>query len=1098
MIKLTSLRLATIVFCCLWCSTILGQTKAQQRDIIANYDLQTLDQLEKKLHQKYTNQKAAAERMARLKQWPIRYTEKGVTYELMKVSEAGDPIYYRTMNVDAGISTRVNHLHNGGSLGLNLEGQGVTAHVWDAGIARATHQEYDGAGGTDRYSVGDATTALHAHAAHVTGTIISSGVVANAKGMAPQSTAVGYNWGNDMAEVIAAAANGMLISNHSYGYGANGIPDWFFGAYIAESRDWDQILYNAPYYLMVLAAGNDGLNTTANGAPLNANPEYDKLSGHATAKNNMIVANGEDAVINGDGSLNSVTRYDGSSEGPTDDLRIKPEVMGNGHELNSTLESGDTAYNSFTGTSMASPNVCGSLLLLQQHHSNLHNSYMRAATLKGLTMHTADDVHPGNTNNAQTIALTGPDATTGWGLVNTKAAAEALSNNGLQSWISEEHLKQGETFTMTVQSDGINPLLASISWTDPAGTANTGTPNDPTAALVNDLDIRITQGGTTHNPWRLTGVDTNGTGDNTVDPFERVDVTGATGTYTITVTHKGTLTNASQRFSLVVTGISSSIALIKKTPKLTVCSNNDAVFNFDYKQIGGGTTNLSATDVPTGATLNFSQNSISADGSFSVTLSNLTNVATGSYEIKITANNGSETETRTIHLQIYHSTFSPITLQQPTNGSVTGGTTNLLQWTADANAEEYVFQMATNPNFNTPITNATISETQYLVSGLTQGQVYYWRVFGKNRCATATEAEIRSFQVGSPSCNTVTETTDVPIADLTTVTSTINVPNAVTISDVNVRVDYTHSWIGDAALTLVSPAGTRVSLINIVTCTTQTNFNLLFDDDAINPINCAIANANYPNISTYKPVSPLNTFHGETANGVWTLEIRDGGPGDTGTMNEWALEICSATQFGTVPGFTNNGLNVDVNSNYTVLTSDIEASTPSETAAQQIYTVISTPTRGNLRKGTTTMVIGDTFNQDEINTGVINYINTESNAFTDEFKVDISNTTSGWLPNQTVPINGTLGITSETLASFALWPNPAKNIIHYSINLNERARMQFQLIDLQGRIVYRYEEQISAGNYLGKVVLPQVEEGIYLLNMKFNDKQINKQLMIQQ
>ena len=52
-------------------------------------------------------------------------------------------------------------------------------------------------------------------------------------------------------------------------------------------------------------------------------------------------------------------------------------------------------------------------------------------------------------------------------------------------------------------------------------------------------------------------VNSNTNGDNTVDPYERVDVNGASGTYTITVTHKGTLTNGPQRFSLIVTGVSS-------------------------------------------------------------------------------------------------------------------------------------------------------------------------------------------------------------------------------------------------------------------------------------------------------------------------------------------------------------------------------------------------------------------------------------------------------------------------------------------------------------------------------------------------------------
>jgi PKD repeat protein len=420
----------------------------------------------------------------------------------------------------------------------------MEAHVWDAGLARSTHQEYDGIGGSNRFSIGDGSTSLHFHSAHVTGTIIASGFKANAKGMAPQADAVGYNWNSDMSEATTAANNGMLLSNHSYGWGASAIPDWYFGAYLYESRNWDIILHNAPYYLMVVAAGNDGNDNTSNGNPLDGNSSYDKLSGQATSKNNLVVANAQDANIDANGNLISVNIRSSSSEGPTDDYRIKPDITGNGSGLYSTYHNSDNAYNSISGTSMASPNVCGTLLLLQQHYNNINSGFMRAATLKGLALHTADDAGPA-----------GPDAVWGWGLLNGKDAANAITNNDVESTIIELTLNQGNSYSVNVDSDGINDLIASISWTDPAGTANWGTANDPTPALVNDLDIRVTQAASTYYPYRLTSITTNANdGDNIVDPFEKVIISGASGTYTITVTHKGSLSGGSQNFSLIVTG----------------------------------------------------------------------------------------------------------------------------------------------------------------------------------------------------------------------------------------------------------------------------------------------------------------------------------------------------------------------------------------------------------------------------------------------------------------------------------------------------------------------------------------------------------------
>jgi trimeric autotransporter adhesin len=566
-----------------------GQTK-EQRDIISSrYNRQKLSELQDQYQKKAELEKQNALLIAKQRGIKTKLTLKDGGYaELQRIDPDGSLIYYRTCNVAAARSTRTNHLNIGGSTGYNLDGQNMTAHIWDGGLARATHQEYDGPGGNDRFSIGDGTTTLHYHSAHVTGTIIASGFVANAKGMAPQASAIGYDWNYDLAEAATAAASGMLISNHSYGYNSQYVPDYYFGAYIAESRDWDQIHYNAPYYLMVVAAGNDG-TTAYNASPLDRkNKTYDKLTGSSTSKNNMVVASAQDANVDNNGNLLSVLISTFSSQGPTDDLRIKPDITGNGQGVYSTYETSNTAYNSISGTSMASPNVAGSLLLLQQHALNVNGFFMRSATLKGVALHTADDA-----------GIVGPDAIFGWGLMNAKKAAEAISQNGNQSIISELTLMPGQTYSIDVESDGINNLIASISWTDPAGIATTAT-NSTIARLVNDLDIRVSQAGNIFYPWRLTAVNANGTGDNTKDPYERVDVANASGTYTITVTHKGTLTGGSQNYTLIITGVTSAPAVCNATVPAGLViegiSHSDAtaawnsvplaIYDVRYRQVG--------------------------------------------------------------------------------------------------------------------------------------------------------------------------------------------------------------------------------------------------------------------------------------------------------------------------------------------------------------------------------------------------------------------------------------------------------------------------------------------------------------------------------
>ncbi len=545
---------------------IQAQTTSQKQTIIQKYDLQKLKEIEETFKKQFLQNRIDLESRAKSLDYDLTITDlDGKVSVLQGITPDNVPIYYTTHNVAAARSTRTNHLNIGGTLGLNLEGDNMTLGVWDAGHGNVAHQEYDGAGGQNRYRLADSNqpTGTNAffnlHAAHVAGSIMASGVNAGARGMASHCDIDAFDWANDLAEVTNAAANGLLISNHSYGFVADNTPAWYFGAYDFYSQAWDDIAFNAPFYLTVLSAGNLGTNNTVNSQPLNGNANFDKLGGFGTSKNTLVVANAQDVQVNGDGEIiGSIVINNSSSQGPTDDLRIKPDITGNGTTVRST-STGTNNYITMTGTSMASSNVSGSLLLLQEHYNNTNGEFMRAATLKGLALHTADDA-----------GMEGPDAIFGWGLMNAKRAAEVITNeaNG-DSWINQLTLNDGQTQSFTVTASGSEDLIASISWTDRPGTFVWNLNSDE-AVLVNDLDIRITKNSTTSFPYALTDVDQNAQKDNTVDPYERIDIKNASGEYTITVTHKGTLVGGNQNFSLIVTGVTDdppleNIALNKPT-----------------------------------------------------------------------------------------------------------------------------------------------------------------------------------------------------------------------------------------------------------------------------------------------------------------------------------------------------------------------------------------------------------------------------------------------------------------------------------------------------------------------------------------------------
>ncbi|GGK59452.1 MULTISPECIES: S8 family serine peptidase [Flavobacteriaceae] len=185
---------------------------------------------------------------------------KGNIGYLSGVNSKGLPEYDFDDNLNAALTSRVTKLWSGGESGLNLSGKGVEIGHWEAGgRAKSNHQELQG-----RITNAESSPRT-SHATHTAGTMIASGVNSEAKGMAPLATIVSRMSDNDEIEMIDFAINGGIISNHSY---STGDPDGeinLYGKYDNRAVQWDEIAYNAPYYLICKSAGNnrnDGVNVS--------------------------------------------------------------------------------------------------------------------------------------------------------------------------------------------------------------------------------------------------------------------------------------------------------------------------------------------------------------------------------------------------------------------------------------------------------------------------------------------------------------------------------------------------------------------------------------------------------------------------------------------------------------------------------------------------------------------------------------------------------------------------------------------------------------------------------------------------------------------
>ncbi|MEO7283973.1 S8 family serine peptidase [Gelidibacter sp.] len=497
----------------------------------------------------------------------------------------GVVLYKTTHNLEASRATKTSDLQVDGSLELDLDGTGMTVGVWDFGPIDSRHREFRNKVDTGYRVTNIDNTSVNSeagyddHSTHVSGTIGAKGVDIKARGMATNINIDSYNWTNDKAEMIAAAnaaVNPIILSNHSYGVQIltdddKPIPAWYMGAYTEDASDMDNISRNNPKYLIVTSAGNDGKTSYTGGMYAG----YDKLITDKNAKNNLVIANANPTLTSFPYDLKTLRINSSSSQGPTDDLRVKPDLAADGTNVYSTIPLG--GYATFSGTSMSAPNVTGTLALLQQYYMQLHDSYMNSSTLKGLVCHNAID----------DIDRPGPDPVFGWGFLDARTSAETLLAAKINTAIVDElNLAQGKTYTINFSAQSGDKLKATICWTDMPGPISKGVLNDPTPRLVNDLDLRLTKDGDTFFPWKLdysatTGF-SNSKGDYLVDNIEIVELDApSSGVYTLTVSHKGTLKGnvggptdpQTQDFSLIVTG--NNVVLGTKD---NILSNSLAVF----------------------------------------------------------------------------------------------------------------------------------------------------------------------------------------------------------------------------------------------------------------------------------------------------------------------------------------------------------------------------------------------------------------------------------------------------------------------------------------------------------------------------------------
>ncbi len=406
----------------------------------------------------------------------------------------------------------------------NLDGSGVTAFIYDAGTARASHNDFSG-----RVTVLD-NSGMNFHSTHVAGTVGGDGSVnINNRGMAPGVTLLtsGFEYdgsgtflytnpGDLEADYTMAIGLGADVSNNSIGsnVGPNGFPCSWEGDYGLTAATIDAVITGSaggPIRIF-WAAGNE--RGSGCGSGYNTSPPP---------------GNNKNAITVGALNSNNDSMTSFSSWGPADDGRMRPVISAPGCQssgdfgVTSTDSASDNAYSTLCGTSMASPTACGvGALILEDYRAHFvgqpdpSNQMMKAWLCQ-------TSVDLGNT---------GPDNSYGYGSIRAVDTIDFVRQGSFE----EGSVDNGgvQTFTINVAA-GTPELKITIAWDDVPGTPNT------IPSLVNDLDLVVLDpSGVRHYPWTVDPADPGSpavrTQEDHLNNIEQVQVSNpAAGTWNIQV-----------------------------------------------------------------------------------------------------------------------------------------------------------------------------------------------------------------------------------------------------------------------------------------------------------------------------------------------------------------------------------------------------------------------------------------------------------------------------------------------------------------------------------------------------------------------------------
>lgn len=642
--------------------------------------------------------------------------------------------------------------------------------------------------------------------------------------------------------IYDAAAGAPVITSNSWGSSDFGVYSADSQAYDALTRDGSGTTGGNQEILHVFAASNDGPGAGSVGSPGTAK---NVLTVGATQSTPILPATSGCASA---GANNADIIADFSSRGPTSDGRAKPDIVAPGVHIEGPASQdptytgavvsckyypdNQTLYARSNGTSHATPAVAGVASLVstyyQRHLDGTVGSPGPAPTPAMIKAYML--------NAPRYLTSAGgtlPSADQGWG-----DADMGLLFDGTPRVVHDEDRTfnaTGETKTYTgVVQDTSKPFHVTLAFTDAPGSTTAD-------AFVNDLDLEVTIGGQTYKGNVFSGA--NSTIGGAADGKNNVESVflpaGVSGPFAVRV-------KASNIAQDAVTAVAGGH---KQDYALVVYNGNE---------VNGPVPYAASTSIDDSAGNN---NGVVEPGEtihLTLALGNVgTATATGVHATLATSAGG-------VQVTQNNATYADIAVNSTQSNSTP------LTFTVDS-----TYLCSTPINFTATVTYSGGSVTIPL----------------RIAVGTPTLTPVMNYASSDVPKAIPDKANDSSSTPPGSVTSNLPIAVSGTVSKIKVHVAISHTWDGDLALTLISPANTSV-LLKHNTGDSGANFvGTIFDDDATMDIGSASA----PFTGSFRPENALSTFSGDPINGTWKLNITDNAHGDSGTLTGWSLDFQSPT-----------------------------------------------------------------------------------------------------------------------------------------------------------------------------------------------------------